>query len=60
MPGIIEKANIHPTHKCSFCGINNLEAVGVMVSGPGVCICQDCIYICVELVFSAASAKEGK
>ena len=35
--------------KCSFCGKNQNE-VKKIVSGPGVCICDECIKICNEII----------
>ncbi|HAT2600275.1 TPA: ClpX C4-type zinc finger protein [Citrobacter freundii] len=43
--------NIQPTHKCSFCGKTNVEIAGVLVVGDGVSICQECVFLCVEIVF---------
>lgn len=50
MPGIIENANLQPTHKCSFCDRTNND-VSVMIAGPGVCICDICVLLCVEVIF---------
>lgn len=53
------EVNIEPTHKCSFCGKTNVEVAGVLVAGPGVSICQECVFLCVELVFKhSAKADE--
>src|SRR5687767_1061791 len=35
--------------RCSFCGNNNKE-VKVMIRGPNVFICNECIDICVEIL----------
>jgi len=51
MPIDVKKANLHPTHKCSFCGKNNNE-VAMIIAGDGVCICDECVFECVTLVFS--------
>ncbi|EAP9202992.1 hypothetical protein D0C25_24025 [Salmonella enterica] len=49
-----EKANLYPTHKCSFCGKANVEVAGVLVVGPGVSICQKWVFQCVDIVFKYA------
>ena len=54
MSGTNAEVNIQPTHKCSFCGVNNVEFTGVLIAGPGVSICQKCVFLCVELVFERA------
>lgn len=35
--------------KCSFCG-KSQDQVQKLVSGPGVCICDECIELCYEIV----------
>ncbi|CAM3945055.1 ClpX C4-type zinc finger protein [Pluralibacter gergoviae] len=45
------KEKLAPTHKCSFCGKKDVEVAGLMFAGPGVSICQDCVLLCVEIVF---------
>lgn len=57
MPGQTDNVNAFPTHICSFCGLDNHEAKGVMVAGPKVNICQNCISICVDLVFKRSAEK---
>lgn len=52
MSVITKNANEIPTHKCSFCGIDNVSLKGVMVAGPGVSICQECVLVSVKAVFS--------
>ncbi len=52
MPAINEKANLHATHKCSFCDRSDIDSdVKVMVTGPGVAICDNCVLLCVEIIF---------
>jgi len=34
---------------CSFCGKNKLE-VKVLVAGPSVFICDDCVDVCNEII----------
>lgn len=57
-----EELNINnAVHMCSFCGVKSDEYAHSMVSGPGGCICQDCLLICVEIIFKqhkeSASSK---
>jgi len=52
------KVNIQPTHKCSFCGKTNVEVAGVLVAGPGVSICQECVFLCVEIVFKHSAKTD--
>ena len=35
--------------KCSFCG-KEQEQVRRIVAGPGVCICDECIELCQEII----------
>ncbi|HHT3972970.1 TPA: ClpX C4-type zinc finger protein [Citrobacter freundii] len=50
MPNQSGKANPHPTHKCSFCGKTNND-VATLITGGGACICDECVYVCVEIIF---------
>ncbi|MGY9298394.1 ClpX C4-type zinc finger protein [Citrobacter freundii] len=50
MPNQLGKANTHPTYKCSFCGKTNND-VATIITGDGVCICDECVYLCVEVIF---------
>ncbi|MCI7949268.1 hypothetical protein GOY59_01900 [Klebsiella pneumoniae] len=52
------EVNIQPTHKCSFCGASNVEVAGVLIAGPGVSICQKCVFLCVEMVFQYAEKTD--
>jgi len=54
-----KKVSIHPTHKCSFCDKNN-EEVRSMVAGPGVCICSECVLLCVKIIFDHHRDSEVK
>ncbi|EMO7792432.1 hypothetical protein WDR79_004827 [Citrobacter freundii] len=58
MPGIIENANLQPTHKCSFCEKTNND-VSVMIAGPGVCICDICVLLCVGVIFKQKGKEEA-
>ncbi|MGB7799839.1 ClpX C4-type zinc finger protein [Buttiauxella sp.] len=51
--------NNQPTHQCTFCGITNATLKGVMISDPGVNICQECVLLCVDLVFGHSAKHEG-
>ena len=37
------------TLRCSFCGKPDSQ-VQRMIQGPGVCICDDCIYLCLQVL----------
>ncbi len=37
------------SYRCSFCG-RDLNGSVTVVQGPNVCICEDCIRICVDLI----------
>lgn len=50
MPNQSGKANPHPTHKCSFCEKTNND-VATIITGDGACICDECVYVCVEIIF---------
>ncbi|MEB2937278.1 ClpX C4-type zinc finger protein [Klebsiella variicola] len=58
MSGTSVEVNIQPTHKCSFCGVSNVEFTGVLIAGPGVSICQKCVFLCVEIVFKYAEKTD--
>lgn len=45
-----EKANLYPTHKCSFCGKTNNDVASI-IAGDGVCICDECVFVCVNIIF---------
>ena len=38
-----------PALHCSFCGKPDSQ-VQRMIQGPGVCICDDCIYLCLQVL----------
>ena len=43
--------------RCEFCGRNENE-VGKLISAPsGVCICNDCVEICADLIFDETDEK---
>ena len=35
--------------KCSFCGKAQWR-VGSLISGPGICICDECVDLCNEII----------
>ena len=39
---------------CSFCG-NSVESMKVLIVGPEVNICDECVDVCVELIAAALS-----
>jgi hypothetical protein len=43
--------------RCSFCGKEEAE-IAQMVSGPGVCICNECVSLCTE-IFAAGNGSDG-
>lgn len=45
-----EKANLYPTHKCSFCGTTNNDVASI-IACDGVCICDECVFVCVKILF---------
>jgi ATP-dependent protease Clp ATPase subunit len=40
---------------CSFCGKNQVE-VGALVEGPNVLICDECVYLCLEIIYTHQGA----
>ena len=38
-----------PTLRCSFCGKPDSQ-VQRMIRGPGVCICDECVYLCLQVL----------
>jgi len=52
------KVNIQPTHRCSFCGKTNVEVAGALIIGDGVSICQECVLLCVEIVFKHSARTD--
>lgn len=46
------------THKCSFCNKDNTE-VKSMFAGPGVSICNKCVFLCVDIMINGLN-KEGQ
>lgn len=47
------------TVRCSFCG-KSQDEVEKLIAGPGVCICDECIELCMEIVEDGAPANRGK
>lgn len=45
--------DVEITHYCSFCGKSNVEAKAIITS-DSVCICDECILSCVNLIFTQA------
>ncbi|MBQ3141165.1 MAG: ATP-dependent protease ATP-binding subunit ClpX [Clostridia bacterium] len=45
MPKNDENKTVH----CSFCG-RSADEVGRIIAGPGVCICNECVKLCNELI----------
>ncbi len=42
-------ANFDSHLKCSFCG-KSQEQVKKLIAGPGVYICDECVYLCNEIL----------
>ncbi|MBO2029046.1 hypothetical protein J4734_02810 [Klebsiella pneumoniae] len=51
------EVNAQATHKCSFAE-RNIEVAGVLIAGPGVSICQKCVFQCVDIVFQHADKTD--
>ncbi|MGQ9451773.1 ClpX C4-type zinc finger protein [Leclercia sp. TB492] len=58
MSATSNKVNIQPTHKCFFCRKTNVEVAGVLIAGDGVSICQECVFLCVEIVFKHSARTD--
>jgi ATP-dependent protease Clp ATPase subunit len=52
------KIKTETQHRCSFCGANQAD-VDILIAGPSVYICNNCIDICVN-VLNDASEKNGE
>lgn len=46
-----------PSYFCSFCG-KHKDFVKVLIAGPSVYICNECIDLCVEIVRDHLEKKE--
>ncbi|MFW3863125.1 ClpX C4-type zinc finger protein [Klebsiella pneumoniae] len=38
--------------------MTNIEVSGVLIAGPGVSICQKCVFQCVDIVFQHAEKTD--
>ncbi len=47
------------TVRCSFCG-KSQDEVEKLIAGPGVCICDECIELCMEIVEGSSPATNSK
>jgi len=47
------------TVRCSFCG-KSQDEVEKLIAGPGVCICDECIELCMEIVEGGSPAPNNK
>jgi ATP-dependent Clp protease ATP-binding subunit ClpX len=45
-----------PELQCSFCGKTQGQVV-LLITGPGVNICDDCVGLCVDIVFEHMQNK---
>ena len=53
---MISNAELTDIFSCAFCGKSQAE-VAVLVAGPGVCLCDECIMVCKELVDAAVGER---
>jgi len=44
------------TYYCSFCGKTDKQ-VSVIIAGPSVAICNECVRLCVGVLFDKAEGK---
>ena len=44
-------------HYCSFCK-KSVGETKYMIQGPGVCICEECVKLCVEVIYNKEKEKE--
>ena len=51
--------NREETRRCAFCG-KTQDEVQRMVAGPGVCICNECIELCHEIVMENQSVHPAQ
>lgn len=52
------KKEIRDFYICSFCGVKSTEFNGSLIAGPGGCICQDCVFLCVEVIFKHSAKTD--
>lgn len=43
---------------CSFCGQGKGEVEILLIAGPGVCICDKCVELCVTAIQCADNPRE--
>ena len=43
--------------KCSFCG-KTQDQVGKLIAGPGVCICDECVELCRDIIMEDTASPE--
>lgn len=51
-----EQTTDNKTYYCSFCGKTDRD-VSTMIVGPSVGICNECVRICVSVLFDKAEGK---
>ena len=44
------KENEYDLDRCSFCGQINDEDLELLIRGPSVNICDDCVEVCVSII----------
>lgn len=49
----------HKVMRCSFCG-KTQDMVYKMISGPGVCICDECVDLCMNIIYEGEDDSLAK
>ena len=55
----MSKEDVKNTLCCSFCGRTQKEA-NKIISGPGVCICDECINLCYDVIKGDIEGSKAK
>ena len=54
-----DKKEKSSTSYCSFCG-KSQHGVRKLIAGPNVCICHECVDLCVEIIKEEKEMKKTK
>ena len=57
-PDAVESRRIEGRKRCSFCGKSE-QQVRRLILGPGVSICDRCVYLCCQLLQESSLGKES-
>lgn len=57
-PNAVESRRVEERNRCSFCGKSEKQ-VRRMIVGPGVNICDECVYLCYQLLQESFSDEES-